>query len=279
MPDYSVCQICLPNIDMASDLEMARAAGIPAIGLLDSQVQRAGVEAARELLAHYGLGTSTYFGSVEVLAGPRDDVVAALTRGIKRAAALATPIFEVSATGPVGATRPEEADAEFLARLSAVAPLARELGVELTLEPLHPFFRHMTYIHTLAHAAQLMRQIDGGTVSIDTGHLFWDQNFYHDLTANIDLVTSVQLTNITVPERGDWRWARTVYEGGMVPLRDMVRAIHDAGFRGFYEDESSMPLKDAPDQCLATIRKKFAWFQALWDANGELLPERQEVTS
>lgn len=275
MPDYSVCQICLPNIDMASDLEMVRAAGASAVGLLDNQVQRAGVEATRELLAHYGLGTSTYFGSVEVLAGSRDDIVTALAKGIKRAAALGTPIFEVSATGPIGATRTLEADAEFLARLSAVAPLARDLGVELTLEPLHPFFRHMTYIHTLAHAAELMSRIDGGTVSVDTGHLFWDRNFYDDLVANIELVTSVQLTNITVPERGDWRWARTVYEGGMVPLRDMVRAIHDAGFRGFYEDESSMPLKDAPEECLATVRQKFSWFQALWDASGDLLPQER----
>jgi sugar phosphate isomerase/epimerase len=274
MPDYSVCQICLPNTDMASDLEMVRAAGVPAIGLLDGQVQRAGVAATKELLAHYGLGTSTYFGSVEVLAGTRDDVVTALTNGIKRAAALATPIFEVSATGPVGATRAPEADAEFLARLTAVAPLARDLGVELTLEPLHPFFRHMTYIHTLAHAAELMSNIDGGTVAIDTGHLFWDRNFYRDLIANIELVTSVQLTNITVPQRGDWRWARTVYEGGMVPLADMVRAIHDAGFHGFYEDESSMPLKDAPERCLSAIREKFAWFQARWDTNGDLLAER-----
>ena len=165
-------------------------------------------------------------------------------------------------TGARGDFSPREADARCRAWLERLAPRAVDLDVVLMLEPMFPMMRAYSYVHTLSHAFELVAGLDGATVVVDTGHLWWDPRLVELFADHVDDVGTVQLTNISSEALDARRFTRgRRFAEGEVPLRELVEAFDAAGYQGWYENEV---LTEEPEDRVQFVRESRTWFDAIW---------------
>ena len=113
-----------------------------------------------------------------------------------------------ASTGPRGDYSSREADARCRAWLERLSPRAVDLGLVLMVEPMFPMMRAHSYVHTLSHALELVAGIDGATVVVDTGHLWWDPRLVEHFQAHVNDIGMVQLTNISSDALDRLRYSR-----------------------------------------------------------------------
>ena len=90
-----------------------------------------------------------------------------MREGLELAASVGAPIAPVSPGSP-SERRTADADETYIRRLARVAPLAKELGVTMLIEPLHPFLHAIGYIH--ARLACVVRS-DLAVASVSDGRM------------------------------------------------------------------------------------------------------------
>ena len=117
----------------------------------------------------------------------------------------------LASTGPLGDVSSRDADARCRAWLERLALRAVELGVVVMLEPMFPMFRDHSYVHTFAHTLDLVADLDGATVVVDTGHLWWDPRLVELFHAHLADIGTVQLTNISTSALGRLRYSRAPF--------------------------------------------------------------------
>ena len=138
---------------------------------------------------------------------------------------------------------------------------AVELGVTVMLEPMFPMIRGYSYVHSFAHTLEIVGAIEGATIVVDTGHLWWDPRLIELVTDHVEKIGTVQLTNISTEQFDKRRYARAPFDSGEVPLRELVEAFDAAGYRGWYEHE--VLTREPPDR-VAFVRESRDWFDAIW---------------
>ena len=127
---------------------------------------------------------------------------------------------------------------------AAKGPIAADHGVRLMLEPIFPLMRPFSYVHTLKHALRLVGDTEGAGVCVDLGHLWWDPEVLDDFRANVDRVVTVQVTDVESAALADFRYEREQLGRGDVPLQHLVGEIEAAGYRGFYEIEILVRIRE-----------------------------------
>jgi sugar phosphate isomerase/epimerase len=258
---FGVVSQVLRGGDLVTDAAMAARAGVDGMSVECSELRRLGATAARRVLDDAGVAASSVLSIGPAVpcgaTGPIDDELAMLDA----AAELGAPGV-LASTGPLGTTPSRDADARCRAWLERLAPRAVDLGLVVMLEPMFPIMRDYSYVHTLTHALELVAGIDGGTVVVDTGHLWWDPRLVELFAAHVADIGTVQLTNISGAALDRLRYSRAQLDDGEIPLRDLVVAFDAAGYRGWYEDEV---LTKDPDDRVQFVRDARAWFDAIWD--------------
>ncbi len=257
---FSVCQNALLKEGMQSDLDIVVEAGIGAVGLLGSVVERTGLSTTVGLLAERNLTVSSYTSVARILELSFDECVDALVAGIQAAATLGSPIMTM-VTGSPGSLTTEEADNEIVARLQKVSPQARDQGVLLALEPVHPFLRTVSYVHSLMHSLDIVRQVPGGAIVLDVAHVYWNRHVYEEIAMSTPYICLAQLSNLSPASIKERRWIRGALDQGVIPVEAMIRALAEAGFTGFYEDE----ILDftGRQECLTGLVRAKEWFASL----------------
>jgi sugar phosphate isomerase/epimerase len=264
---YSVCQNILPNASMADDLKLLVSAGVRAIGLTSEMVAGEGVRGTVRLLHEHECQPSSLIAALRILDGTRDTFAEAVRGQLAVAAALGAPEILV-VSGPLrrGQSTPE-ADAEVRTRLHAAGPPAVDLGVSLGLEPLHPFLRPLSYVHTVRHAARIVDEIPHAALVLDTAHTYWDANLEQDIRDYSGLIASVHLSDLSREAMSARRWERVALGSGDVPVADLIHLLDLTGYRGYFENEV-IPYVDRPfspervERCLDDLRQDRAWFES-----------------
>ncbi|MFI5045960.1 MAG: sugar phosphate isomerase/epimerase family protein [Acidimicrobiia bacterium] len=257
---FGVVSRVLRGGDLAADAAAAARAGVDGMSVECSEVRRLGVRDARRLLDDAGLEVSSVISLGSAVqcgaTGPIDAELAVLDD----AAALgATGVL--ASTGPRVHHTAADADARCRAWLERLTPRAVDLDVVIMLEPMFPMMRAHTYVHTLAHALDIVAGIDGATVVIDTGHLWWDPRLVELFAAHVDDIGIVQLTNMSSDALDRLRYSRAPFADGEIPLRELVEAFDDAGYEGWYENEV---LTKEPQDREQFVRESREWFDSIW---------------
>jgi sugar phosphate isomerase/epimerase len=262
-PTFSVSQSVLRGADMAGDLDLLLAAGEAMVAPMGAAVRATGVETAARLIRERGLAMSSYHGGLRLLDIDEDEAERRAAAAIREAAVLGSPTAVVN-PGGLGDRTFAEADAAYIARLRRVSGLARELGVWLLFEPLHPILAPVGYMHSLRHAAEVADKVEGCRVVVDTVHLYWDRQLFDDIKACVGRIGVVQLGQLDGAALADKRWVRAPFPDGPVPMADIIRALDAAGFRGPYEHENLMPGDVSADERVRIVRQEAQWFRDLW---------------
>jgi sugar phosphate isomerase/epimerase len=146
--------------------------------------------------------------------------------------------------------------------VAALVPTARELGVRLGIEALHPMFcADRCVVSSLGEALALAERFPADTVGVivDTYHLWWDASVPELIGRAGDRIFSYQISDWRVPLPADTLLGRAHVGDGSIDFGPMTDAVVAAGYAGdieveiFNEDIWSAPTAET----IAKVRKGF----------------------
>jgi|HubBroStandDraft_6_1064221.scaffolds.fasta_scaffold200959_2 sugar phosphate isomerase/epimerase len=227
-------------------------------------VQEAGLEQSARMLRDAGLRVSSLCRGGFFPASTEAERLRHIDdnrRAIDEAAALGAPCV-VLVCGPAPDRDIDGARKMVAEGIAAIVPHARERGVRLGIEPLHPMFAaDRSVIVTLAEALDLAGQFDPGTVGIvvDVFHVWWDPRLYSELLRAAGRVLGFHVSDWALPLPGIVT-GRSMMGDGVIELRRIRAAVDQTGYDGPIEVEImnekiwSQPLDVTFEQTIQSYR-------------------------
>ena len=239
----SMSEISTVNASFAEDVAAYAAAGFDAIGLWEFKLP-ADDEANVALLREHGLTVSNCVPAVPSILplgisgmeGPADPEsrIDAICAAVRRFADYA-PECVLCLSGPSGGWSDADARRIVVAGLVRIAEAARESGVRLGFEPVHPSERETTsFVNTIAEAVALLDEarLDDVGLMIDTYNAWDDAGAAAWLAANPQRVTGVHVAG-----RPDAPGGRVLPGEAGEREGELVAALRNAGWDGSLDVE------------------------------------------
>jgi sugar phosphate isomerase/epimerase len=256
--------------DLAQAIEGCARHGIAGIAPWREPVQAIGPEAAGRQVRDAGLRVSGYCRAGLFPAADAAGLWAAIDdnrRAIDEAAALGAECLVVLGGGmPSGSKDLARARAQARDGLAAILPYARERGVPLAIEPLHPMYAaDRCCVSTLKQANDLCDELDPETegglgIAIDVYHVFWDPELEREVKrAGAARILAFHVSDWLVPTR-DLLLDRGMMGDGVIDIPRIRGLVEDAGYAGLIEVEIFSRLdwwRRDPDEVLAVIAERY----------------------
>jgi sugar phosphate isomerase/epimerase len=217
-------------------------AGISAISPWRDIVQACGVERAGKLIRAQGMTVTGLCRGGMFPAADEAGRRAALEdnqRAVDEAAAIGAQCLILVVGGlPKGSRDLAGARRQVRDGLAALLPYARQAGVPLAIEPLHPMFAaDRACVNTLAQANDLCDALgDGAGVAVDTYHVWWDPEVAHEIARAGRNILAYHVNDWLVPTT-DLLLDRGMMGDGVIDLRAIRAMVEAAGYRGHCEVE------------------------------------------
>lgn len=148
--------------------------------------------------------------------------------------------------------------------VAALVPYARERGVRIGLEPLHPMYTaERSVLVTIGQALELARDYDAREVGVilDTFHIWWDPKVAEWIGEAAGRIFGFHVSDWLVP-LPDMLMGRGLMGDGTIDNRRLWKLVERAGYDGPIEVEIfNRGLWDAdPDEVLAQVIDRFEKF-------------------
>jgi sugar phosphate isomerase/epimerase len=182
-------------------------------------------------------------------------------RAVDEAAELGTGVLCL-VTGPAPDRDLEAARAMVEDGIGVLLPYAKERGVVLGLEPLHPAFAaDRSVVVTLRQANDIIERFTdpGLGLIVDAYHTWWDPELYAQVARASGRICGYHVSD-WAPGVSDPFLGRQLPGDGVIELRRLRGAVEAAGYAGPLEVELINPAIWAmpPDDLLARIRERYA---------------------
>ena len=227
--------------------------GIRAISPWRDQVAAVGLDKVAKQLKAHGIGLSGYCRGGFFPAADAAGLKAALDdnrRAIDEAKTLDAPCLVLVVGALPGALEGKvaykdvgRARGEVRDGIAASLEYAREVGMPLAIEPLHPMqAADRACINTLEHALDICDELDAGKsgmlgVALDIYHVWWDPKLQQQIArAGRERLLAYHVCDWLTPTR-DLLSDRGMMGDGVVELKKIRGWVEDAGFAGFSEVE------------------------------------------
>jgi len=227
--------------------------GIRAISPWRDQVAAVGLDKIAKQLKAHGIGLSGYCRGGFFPAANAAGLQAALDdnrRAIDEAKTLDAPCLVLVVGALPGALEGKpaykdiaRARGEVRDGIAASLEYAREVGMPLAIEPLHPMqAADRACINTLEHALDICDELDAGKsgmlgVALDIYHVWWDPKLQQQIArAGRERLLAYHVCDWLTPTR-DLLSDRGMMGDGVVELKKIRGWVEDAGFAGFSEVE------------------------------------------
>lgn len=262
--------------DLVAIIEACARAGIRAIAPWRDQVAAIGLDRAVAAARATGMALSGYCRGGMFPADParRREVADDNRRAVDEAAALGAPCLVLVAGGLPQFSRPGSAPTRDLggARaqvedgVGALLDHAREAGMPLAIEPLHPMYAaDRACVNTLRQALDICDQLDPGRtgllgVALDAYHVWWDPELSGQIArAGRARLLAYHVCDWLVPTT-DMLTDRGMMGDGVIDLRGIRAAVEAQGYAGFVEVEIfsehwwSRPMDEVLATCVSRHR-------------------------
>ncbi len=227
--------------------------GIRAISPWRDQVAAVGLDKVAAQLKAHGMGLSGYCRGGFFPAPDAAGLKAALDdnrRAIDEAKTLNAPCLVLvggalpgALDGKAAYTDIARARSEVRDGIAASLDYAREVGMPLAIEPLHPMqAADRACINTLEHALDVCDELDPGQsgllgVALDIYHVWWDPKLQQQIArAGKERLLAYHVCDWLTPTR-DLLSDRGMMGDGIVELKKIRGWVEAAGFDGFSEVE------------------------------------------
>jgi sugar phosphate isomerase/epimerase len=257
MERFSFNQATATNWPTPELIDGCVAAGVERVGLWREQTLHYGLDRTVAHVRAAGLEvTSLCRGGFFSRPGWFDDNRAA----IDEAAALGAPVLVLVSGGlPDGSTDLAGARAHVADAIAELAPHARDAGVCLAIEPLHPMYAaDRCVVSTLGGALDVAEQHPVGVVGVvvDTYHIWWDDAVYAQIRRAGPRIAAFQLADWITPLPAGVLTGRGLPGTGCVELARLWQAVDEAGYTGPVEVEifnDGLWAQPGPEVLAATI--------------------------
>jgi sugar phosphate isomerase/epimerase len=145
--------------------------------------------------------------------------------------------------------------------IAELVPYARERGVRLGIEPLHPMFAaDRSVIVTLGQANTLAERFPAEQVGVvvDVYHVWWDPDLYGQIERAAERILGFHVNDWIVPTP-DLLLGRGMMGDGVIEIRRVRTAVDVAGYAGPIEVEIfNQAIWDTPgDAVLAQMAERY----------------------
>jgi sugar phosphate isomerase/epimerase len=237
----SLNQKTIDRWSVAEAVAGCRRAGLDWIGLWREPVADLGLSQTAALVRDAGLRVSTLCrGGFFATDDPEERARRAADNrsAVDEAVALGTDVL-VLVCGGIADGDLDRSRAQVAEGIADLAPYAADRGVRLGIEPLHPMFcADRSVIVTLAQALDVAEQFPSGVVGvvIDTFHLWWDPDVWHQISRAAGRIVSYQVCDLLVP-LPDPLLGRGLPGDGPIDFARFGAAVAAAGYDGPIEVE------------------------------------------
>ena len=237
--------------------------GIPAIGLWRDKVEAMGLSAAAKLVKESGVVVSSLCRGGAFPAETREERQKRIEdnlRAIDEAAALGTPLL-VLVCGALAERDLEGSRSMVIDGIAAVESHARERGIKLGIEPLHPMYAaDRSVIVTVKQAREIAARFAPESVGvvIDVFHVWHDPDLYQEIEKLQGRILGLHVSDWPVPLPGILM-GRTMMGDGVIEIERIRSAVDRAGYAGPIEVEIfNQKIWDQPgDQVLDLMKRRF----------------------
>ena len=259
----SLNQITLNNLTLKECAELSVQHGIKWVAPWRHRVQEVGLAESYRILRDSGLGVSSlcrggfFPASTEA---ERQERIDDNRRAIDEAAELGA-LCLVLVCGPAPDRDIASARSMVADGIAAILSHARDRGVRLGIEPLHPMYAaDRSVIVTLAEALDLALQFDPAHVGvvIDVFHVWWDPRLYEEIRRASGRILSFHVSDWAVPLPGILT-GRSMLGDGVIQLRRIRKALEESGYQGPIEVEilNQAIWEQPPDAVLKETIQKY----------------------
>jgi len=256
-------QITVNSWTLAEALDGCRRQGIAAIGLWRDKVDAAGLCEAAKLVKASGIAVSSLCrggGFPAPTQQERQKRIEDNLRAIDEAATLGTPVL-VLVCGAVAGRDLEGSRNMVVDGIAAIETHARERGIKLGIEPLHPMYAaDRSVIVTLKQAREVAAHFPPDTVGvvIDVFHVWHDPDLYPEIEKLQGRIVGFHVSDWPVPLPGILM-GRTMMGDGVIELSRIRSAVDNAGYLGPIEVEIfNQEVWNQPgDQVLDVMKRRF----------------------
>lgn len=241
---------------------------IRGISVWRDKLAECGVEVAAELLRDNGM---TVTGLCRGGMFPANDDAGRQAahddnrRAVDEAAAIGAQCLVMVCGGlPDGSKDMIDARIQVADGLERMLPYAREAGVPVAIEPLHPMTAaDRACVNTLEHALDLCDALGEGIgVAVDVYHVWWDPKLEDQIARAADRILGFHVCDWLVPTV-DLVWDRGMMGDGVIDIPRIRGWVEAAGYRGFNEIEIFSERnwwKRDPEEVVETCIDRYAEF-------------------
>lgn len=241
MYKFSVSEVTTKNWSFDQDVQFYSEAGIYGVGVWRDKLDQFGFEQGVELLNKSNMQAANLVDSGYFLSKTRSQTRRAIEdvfEAIDQAKALKTDTLLI-VTGDVGSFHRslEEAKEIVIDCLKDIAPSAHSAGVKLAIEPIASRYPGYTFLHDISGTMEIINAVNSPAVGLffDTDHLYQNEDLFENIQKAGDRIFGVHINDMPAsPAPGI---DRKILGDGVIPLKNIIHAIHETGYRGFYDVE------------------------------------------
>lgn len=237
------------------------------ISVWREKLHETGVAEAARLIEDHGLSVSGLCFAGMITSTDEAEAARALDevrRAIDEAAAIKARclVFVAGGVDPrardLAATR-----ARALERVAALIPHARQAGVKIGLEPLHPMLcGHRSVLSTLGIANDWCDALDADDaigIAVDTYAVWWDPDLEAQIARAGSRICAFHISDWLADTR-DLRLDRGMMGDGLIDIPAIRRMVQAAGYEGQFEVEIFSERnwwKRDPDEVVRVVKERF----------------------
>jgi sugar phosphate isomerase/epimerase len=237
--------------------------GIPSIGLWRDKVDAMGLCAAVKLVKESGIAVSSLCRGGAFPAATQEERQKRIEdnfRAIDEAAALGAPLL-VLVCGALAGRDLEGSRNMVVDGIAAIESHARECGIKLGIEPLHPMYAaDRSVVVSLKQAREIAERFapENVGVVIDVFHVWQDPDLYREIEKSRGRILGFHVSDWPVP-LPDILLGRTMMGDGVIELARIRAAVDAAGYAGPIEVEIfNRKIWEQPgDQVLDLMKRRF----------------------
>jgi sugar phosphate isomerase/epimerase len=259
----SLNQITTQRWSLREAVEGSVRAGISWIAPWRDKVAEAGLAESKRMIRDAGLRVSSLCRGGYFPAPTAAERAARLDdnrRAVEEAAELGAEVL-VLVCGPSPDRDIDTARRHVAEAIEQLVPFARQHGVKLGIEPLHPMqAAERSVVVTLAQANSLAEKFDAQDVGVivDVFHVWWDPDVYNQIALAGERIRGFHVSDWIIPTP-DMVLGRGMMGDGVIELRRLRQAVEAAGYNGPIEVEIfNRAIWDTPgDEVLALMKERY----------------------
>ena len=240
MAQLSINEMTTYRWSFEEDVINYRAADVRAMGVWRQKLNDFGEDKGADLLAEHGMQVSNLLwagGFTGSDGHSYRDSLRDAADAVRLAAHLKAACLVVYTGGRNGHTQ-NHARRLFTSGMKELLPLADELEVTLAVEPMHSSCAdEWTFLTSLDAAAELLSSFDHPRLKLafDTYQFGHESQICCKLKSLVDRIAIVHLGDSSTEPNHEQN--RQFIGRGVLPLREIVAALGEAGYNGFYDVE------------------------------------------